>query len=343
MKKYYVTGNTAQGLVNYLISNVSDLKQVIILKHDSHRIKTAVLQELIDKYKESDMEILLSALGKNFLDGIIVRDKSLAIIGNHIVTSDLHGAIELDLALFIKHKHTITFEQLEKFKSHTEEAYNMFANGLKIHDDLEDIYIKEMNFTRANELADEVIKQILKDKPKKNRQSNTVIRLFGTNTVDGVVNEVPHIIENIKNVYYIKGRAGTGKSTLMKKVALACEKYGYDVERYHCSFDPKSLDMVLVRGLNFCIFDSTDPHEYFPTREGEKTVDIYQEAVTPGTDEKFAKEIDEVNHRYKSFMKKGIVELKKAGEYLELIEAEFSFTEKEILNISKFIKEQMIQ
>src|SRR5690606_31689042 len=101
---------------------------------------------------------------------------------------------------------------------------------------------------------------------------------------DGVVNEVPYILNQVKNVYHIKGRAGTGKSTFMRRVVAACEAYGFDLELYHCSFDPGSLDMLLVRELDFCIFDSTEPHEFFPTREGEQIIDLYEEAVNPGTD-----------------------------------------------------------
>src|SRR5699024_12618825 len=79
-----------------------------------------------------------------------------------------------------------------------------------------------------------------------------------SNTSDGAVNIVPSLIHPLKNRYYLKGRAGTGKSHFMKKVMQACQRHGFDIELYHCSFDPNSVDMVLVRDLDFCIFDSTD-------------------------------------------------------------------------------------
>ena len=43
--------------------------------------------------------------------------------------------------------------------------------------------------------------------------------------------------------------------------------------------------MVIVRELGFAIFDSTAPHEYFPSREGDEIIDMYALIVTPGTDE----------------------------------------------------------
>ncbi len=195
-----------------------------------------------------------------------------------------------------------------------QQAYDSFAEGLRIHDDLEAIYINQMDFERADEFAEDFITELLTDVPKKQREPRRFHRLFGTNTADGVVNVVPHLIENIKDVYYIKGRAGTGKSVFMKKIANACLDHGFDVEMYYCSFDPGSIDMVLVRELDFCIFDSTDPHEFFPQRDGEKVIDMYENFVAPGTDETYATEIDDVHKRYKSCMKKGVRFLKEAGE-----------------------------
>ena len=54
----------------------------------------------------------------------------------------------------------------------------------------------------------------------------------------------------------------------MKRIAAAAQENGFDVEFYRCSLDPNSCDMVLIRELGFCVFDSTAPHEYFPGTAG---------------------------------------------------------------------------
>ena len=69
---------------------------------------------------------------------------------------------------------------------------------------------------------------------------------------------------------------------MLKKLAKAAEEKGFEVEVYHCGFDPNSLDMVIVRELGFAIFDSTAPHEYFPSREGDEIIDMYALIVTRG-------------------------------------------------------------
>ncbi|GAB3804913.1 PRK06851 family protein [Virgibacillus kimchii] len=321
-----------------LPSNVKDFKYVIILKHPSHTLKTAVINKVMERYKDNELEILLSPKQKEYLDGVIIRDKKTAMIIDDIATPNLPGAIEIDLNLFISEQLPNDLdEQKEKIQEYTNLAYDDFQTGLKIHDDLEAIYINEMDFQKADELADNFIEKLLENVPKTTNKGNAFYRLFGTNTADGVVNEVPHIINQVSKAYYIKGRAGTGKSTFMKKIAEACMQHGYDIEQYHCSFDPGSIDMILVRELDFCIFDSTDPHEFSPERDQDEIIDLYEIAVTPGTDEKYEKEIEEVTARYKSYMKNGIKNIKKAGEYLEAMEQQFHIKDEDIKNVTEFI------
>ncbi|GIO23189.1 hypothetical protein [Oceanobacillus sp. J11TS1] len=343
MKKYYyVTANTSEGFVNLLPSNVKQLQQIFGLNHPSQTVKAIILKDIITKYESTyEVEILKSPLGERYLDGVIIRDKGLAFLNDSIVPADMRTVIDLDLNRFTNDSPVRNKKLEENFNHYTEKAYKHLETGLRIHDDLEAIYIKEMNFKRADEIADTFIQEVLKGQPKKDRNGHEYHRLFGTTTVDGPVNIVPHLTEKLSRVYYIKGRAGTGKSTFMKKVASACIKHGYDTEIYHCSFDPNSIDMVLVPDLNFCMFDSTDPHEFFPTRDGEKAIDLYEEAVTTGTDEKYAAEIKKINDHYKSYMKKSVVELKKAGEFLEALEQQYSCSKQERKEIIHFIEQQL--
>ncbi len=90
---------------------------------------------------------------------------------------------------------------------------------------------------------------------------------------------------------------------MLKKLVTAAKERGFDVEVYHCGFDPNSLDMVLLPEQSIAIFDSTAPHEYFPSRDTDEVVDMYTRTITPGTDEKYATEIKDIVQRYSSKMK----------------------------------------
>ena len=67
---------------------------------------------------------------------------------------------------------------------------------------------------------------------------------------------------DLTHIYIIKGGPGTGKSSLMSRVADRAEGKGYRVEEIYCSSDPASLDGVIVHGRDesFAVLDGTAPH-----------------------------------------------------------------------------------
>ena len=62
-----------------------------------------------------------------------------------------------------------------------------------------------------------------------------------------------------EHIYIIKGASGTGKSTLMRKIAEEAEAAGYPVTRYLCGSDPTSLDAVVL-DERIVVLDGTAPH-----------------------------------------------------------------------------------
>ena len=76
--------------------------------------------------------------------------------------------------------------------------------------------------------------------------------------------------------YVIKGGPGTGKSTLMKKIAAEADARGLYCERIYCSSDPRSLDAVIIPGLKTAVADGTPPHAIEPRYPGvcETIVDL---------------------------------------------------------------------
>ncbi len=63
-------------------------------------------------------------------------------------------------------------------------------------------------------------------------------------------------------VFILKGGPGTGKSSLMRDVALFGTENGYTCEKILCSSDPHSLDgVILGKGAKkFAVLDGTAPH-----------------------------------------------------------------------------------
>lgn len=93
--------------------------------------------------------------------------------------------------------------------------------------------------------------------------------LASANTSSGFINCFDNINTQKKSFCFIlKGGPGTGKSSLMKKVAQHFEKLGQAVEYFYCSSDADSLDGIRIK--NFSIVDGTAPHTTEPTMPGIK-------------------------------------------------------------------------
>lgn len=82
---------------------------------------------------------------------------------------------------------------------------------------------------------------------------------LGSSTSSGFTTPVSEILSDTSNtVYILKGTAGSGKSTLMKKISEAFAESPQEI--YYCSADPYSLDAVYIKDKKAVIIDGTAPH-----------------------------------------------------------------------------------
>ena len=84
-------------------------------------------------------------------------------------------------------------------------------------------------------------------------------------------------------LHLIKGGAGCGKSSFMRRIARAAEDRGFDVEYVLCSGDPDSLDGIYIPALKLGYADATAPHVIEPRLFGVDSdyVNLGQFCATP--------------------------------------------------------------
>lgn len=93
---------------------------------------------------------------------------------------------------------------------------------------------------------------------------------LGANTPKGFVSFFDELYNPYTDVgtYIIKGGPGTGKSTLMKRLADRLDEKGIPCEKVHCASDPESLDGLISPEAGLCLADGTSPHVIEPRFPG---------------------------------------------------------------------------
>ncbi len=330
--RYFAGGNTAQGFYSLFDWSLKDLDRIFILKGGPGTGKSTLMKKIGSDWsnKGYDIEFLHCSSDPDSVDGVIIPELKVGVVDGtapHVIEPKLPGAVEeyinLGEAWDSKGLASRKAEIIDLSKQVSESfqnAYRSYGEALKVHDKWERIYFKNMNFAKANELTLNLIAvyfgEITLNKPAKIQH-----RFLGAATPIGAVDFVPNLTEGLKKRYFIKGRPGCGKSTMLKKIAAEGEKRGFDLEIYHCGFDPESLDMIIIRELGIAIFDSTAPHEYFPTRDSDEIIEMYGTIIADGTDERYEQEIKECQLKYREKMDQGTAFLAKAKSLREELEA----------------------
>lgn len=328
---YFASAHTSDGYRDLIETNLTGLKHIFLIEGATTEQRSACIESFFEKWRSlgEEIELLLNSVDHHRIAGVINRRLSCAVVDrnqhlNYPIKS--LGKIEHVINLTANSAEKSREDKDETLKLHLskeqsiKQAHDAFNLGLKIHDDLEEVFINAMDFNKADQVAEELIAEIFTNQLSENKQSNQYHRFLGASTANGVVDYIDQLTEQLTKRYLIKGRAGSGKSTLLRRIVAEAEERNFQLEIYHCGFDPNSLDMVIIRELGIAIFDSTAPHEYETSRHRDQLVDLYQTTISPGTDEKFQTTIAQLTEQYRAQIKRGTEQLAEAHKYNQLIE-----------------------
>lgn len=275
--RFYAAANTCAGYVSFLDEYAARCEKTISVKNAPETCR-----RLIEDRLGRCLKILRPGTA-DFAEGFYFPEKS---------------ALIADAAVLPQAKYAFEFAEGEAadLSGLYDKMYALLADAKIIHDEWEKIYISEMDFSSADRIANRILVNI----PEKTgeRTGENENRFFGSMLPEGSVNYINGLTDGFAKRIFIKGRPGSGKSTLMRKLAEAARERGFDTESYFCSFDPGSYDMVIIREIGFCIFDATAPHELFPKRVSDETLDLYALCINHETDTKFAAELSDISERY---------------------------------------------
>ena len=332
IKNYYAGGNTNIGFYSLYDEALKGLDRLYIIKGGPGTGKSSFMRKIGQQMVEKgyDIEFLHCSSDNNSLDGLVIPKLKLGFVDGtapHVVDPRYPGVIDQiinfgdfwDAEKLLPSKKQIvkiTDDISKNFKL----AYQEFSEAKLIHDEWEEIYLAAMDFNKADQVTEQLLGKIFAGNIQAEDKPLTRKRFFGAATPLGAVNFIDNITEDINKRYIVKGRPGSGKSTMMKKIGKKAEELGLSVEYFPCAFDPKSLDMVIIPSLSVAILDGTAPHVINPTRENDEVVDMFELCIDKNVEIDQAKEIENVESRYKIKMTIGTNYIKEAKRLHDVLE-----------------------
>ncbi|MTI67505.1 MAG: ATP-binding protein [Firmicutes bacterium] len=135
-------------------------------------------------------------------------------------------------------------------------AYKYLGAARPILESIIERNTEAMDFGKVNVETYKLINEIFKDIPV-SKNAGKIRHLFGSAyTPNGWVEYTDSVLEDAKNVYYINGDAGTGKTTLFTKVFNEAIASGFDVEVYHTPLIPERIETIYIPKLKIGLTSS---------------------------------------------------------------------------------------
>lgn len=283
-KPYFASANTSAGFVSFYKYIMEECERAYILKGGPGSGKNEFIERMGEDLLDVGFEVhfVYSSQSPSLIDGIVVNDINVVVVDGtspHLIDPIYPGAVErilnfedyCDIDYLRDNKKAIKY-YTDRVQGEYKKFYECMKSAKIIHDRLEKEYEIGMNFNKADSIAENIIREYITEAQSK--KARVYHRFAGVMTSEGQVSFYENLTRGIRNRLILKGRAGTGKSTLNKKIANEAIKLGYDVEYYHCSFDPQSIDMIIIPELSFAILDGTAPHVFDPIGN-DKLVDMF--------------------------------------------------------------------
>lgn len=294
---------TGQGIKNVYKDVMYEAKAVYLLK-GAHGFKVSELLQKLGSYyyeKGADIEIFHDPLFEETIEAIFIKAPHRILIiqaTNPSIEPAVIGARDHVISLYdcvdeqqLSSNETL-FSSNEAKQTYYDQCFAALSKAIHLHDDWEGETRRYMNWSGLDQQFADLKNHVFGGK-KFEKTGKLTHRLLGTLTPTGARDTVQSITQNLEKRLFIKGYPGTGKSSMMKKFANEALSRGFDVQLVWCGLDSNSIDMVILPELKFCIFDSTEPHVYFPdeNRPGDEIFDIAKHCHPTEVEEKNIKDI----------------------------------------------------
>ncbi|GGE39464.1 hypothetical protein GCM10011391_17830 [Pullulanibacillus camelliae] len=291
-----------------ILYHLGELKKVYTVE----RLTLSRKQQLMNQLKhgafaEETFTFLMDPIHPEGVQGLIVNSLGVGFVDQSLF-NELHSAIPCQTAeLEWRKGKSLDDESIDLFlaekKFCMDQASEKLFKAREYLDFIKQIYQASINQEALNLLLKDIVYELFSIKDVKLQACQGVaISYFGSNNRARYQHMFQWSRESIQRYIILKGFSGTGKTKILKALAVLAIAARLSVELYRCPFYPESLDAVVIPELKTAIIDGSEPHSIEPVHPNDRHYVLEEQCVNEETLYSFAMELKEANMHYKKYM-----------------------------------------
>lgn len=287
IKRVFPGGNTSRGFVSFYDQIIGpEANRIFIIKGGPGVGKSTFMKAIGEVMIEKgyDLEYHHCSSDNNSLDGLVIPALNIAFMDGtapHIVDPKNPGCVDeiLHLGDYWDEEGLVTNKEqvvdLNRFVGRCfQRAYRYLKAAYAVYEEIESLYGLAFDPGKAN-VKTELLRRMLFNGHPVSGVPGRKRHLFGSAiTPEGPINHLETIFSSAQRMIVIKGSPGSGRASMLAKLAEAATERGFYTECYHCAFVPDRIEHLWWPELQAGITTSSWPHVYTYPSSDAITIDM---------------------------------------------------------------------
>ena len=271
----YPGNNTPEGFFSYYhyILSQREAEKIVVIKGGPGVGKSTFMKKIGDTMLQDghDVDFMHCSSDNNSLDGIVIRDKRIAMIDGtapHVVDPINPGAVDSIIHLGdywnedgIRENREALISNNERIKSVFSRVYNYLAAAGKMYDNLCSIYESAIDHGELYKITAQIIGDELAHKEISSKQGDIKKYFASAITPNGFEHYLDTLVAGYKKIYLIKAPVGVSSERLLNLFMEGAVYRGFRAEGYYCPMKPSTkLEHLLIPQLGLAFITSNQYH-----------------------------------------------------------------------------------